>query len=86
MALVVSFHSFYQLDANLGIVLGHSDDVNTLQAIQTIIHSVTAAKPLDDHLRHSFLACKYIYFKTLITFALMRAKARRIDNRPQGPY
>ncbi|KAK3754965.1 hypothetical protein QZH41_017349 [Actinostola sp. cb2023] len=47
---------YYNLDAHLGTVLGHSDDLNTLQAVQTIIHSVTASRPSDDNLRHNFLA------------------------------
>ena len=55
---VVFFDSYFQFDAHLGTVLGHSDDVITLQAIQTIVHSVTATKPTADSLRHNYLACK----------------------------
>lgn len=36
------------LDSDLSIVLGHSDDVATLKAIQTIVHSMSAVKLNDD--------------------------------------
>ncbi|XP_048582480.1 neurofibromin-like isoform X2 [Nematostella vectensis] len=47
---------FCQLDSNLGTVLGHSEDLPTLKAVQTIIHSVTAAKDSEDAIRNSYLA------------------------------
>ncbi|KAJ7378700.1 Neurofibromin 1 [Desmophyllum pertusum] len=36
------------LDSDLTIVIGHSDDVATLKAIQTIVHSMSAVKQTDD--------------------------------------
>ena len=40
--------SYTLLDSDLSIVLGHSDDVATLKAIQTIVHSMSAVKQAED--------------------------------------
>ncbi|XP_020613799.1 neurofibromin-like [Orbicella faveolata] len=45
------------LDSDLSIVLGHSDDVATLKAIQTIVHSMSAVKQTKDPvLKSSYLS------------------------------
>ncbi|XP_015765754.1 PREDICTED: neurofibromin-like [Acropora digitifera] len=45
------------LDSDLTIVIGHSDDVTTLKAIQTIVHSMSAVKRAEDPaLKSSYLS------------------------------
>ncbi|CAH3196347.1 unnamed protein product [Porites evermanni] len=45
------------LDSDLSIVLGHSDDVATLKAIQTIVRSMSALKQADDQaIKPSYLS------------------------------
>lgn len=45
------------LDSDLTIVIGHSDDVATLKAIQTIVHSMSAVKQAEDPaVRSSYLS------------------------------
>ena len=49
--------SYNLLDSDLSIVLGHSDDVATLKAIQTIVHSMSAVKhTADPVLKSSYLS------------------------------
>ena len=48
------------LDSDLSIVLGHSDDVATLKAIQTIVHSMSAVKQVEDPaIKSSFLSSEF---------------------------
>ena len=47
-------------------MLGHSDDVATLKAIQTIVHSMSAVKQTEDPLlKSSYLSSEWIQQRSL---------------------
>ena len=52
--------SYPLLNSDLSIVLGHSDDVATLKAIQTIARSMSALKQADDQaIKPSYLSSEW---------------------------
>lgn len=61
------FLSYTLLDSDLTIVIGHSDDVTTLKAIQTIVHSMSAVKKAEDPaLKSSYLSSKCAAFSVKV--------------------
>ena len=65
LCLSCCLFSYPLLDSDLSIVLGHSDDVATLRAIQTIVRSMSALKQTEDQaIKPGYLSSELELFVT----------------------